>query len=201
MVVICKFGSTSKYMEILIITGPPYSGKGTQCETLKQQLGYVHLSTGDRCRQEKLAKTEIGSIMSQYEEKGDLVPDSIMKKLFGQIIDEHKDRDGIILDGYPRTAPQVDDLIELIEARDLKIKRVLNIEVPKDELLARAHYRAQSSNRKDDLDPKIHIKRIEIFETSTKPAIEYMKSKFDVITFDGLGDISTITETIKASLV
>ena len=60
-------------MEILIITGPPYSGKGTQCEILKEQLKFEHISTGDRCRSEKQNETEIGKIMSEYEEKGDLV--------------------------------------------------------------------------------------------------------------------------------
>lgn len=187
-------------MEILIITGPPYSGKGTQCEVLKTHLQFEHVSTGDRCRLEKQNQTEIGKIMSEYEEKGDLVPDSIMKDLFDKILEENKNKIGVILDGYPRTAPQVDDLINLINSKQLKIGKVLNIEVPKQELLKRAEKRAQISDRKDDQDAKIHIKRIEIFEDSTKPAIEYMKSLMHVETFDGLGEISEITERIKASL-
>jgi len=101
-------------MEILIITGPPYSGKGTQCEILIKELGFKHISTGDRCRQEKEKKTEIGKVMATYEEKGDLVPNTIMKALFDQILEENKTGAGIILDGYPRTQPQVDDLIELV---------------------------------------------------------------------------------------
>ncbi|RBW57132.1 adenylate kinase [Tenacibaculum sp. E3R01] len=187
-------------MEILIITGPPYSGKGTQCEILKTQLNFEHISTGDRCRLEKQNETEIGKIMSEYEEKGDLVPDSIMKDLFSQILDENSSKGGIILDGYPRTEPQVNDLIELVNSKQMSIGKVLNIDVPKSELLKRAEKRAETSNRKDDKDPKIHIKRIEVFENSTRPAIEYMKSKIKVLTFDGLGTIEEITERIKASL-
>ncbi|EZH73794.1 adenylate kinase [Aquimarina atlantica] len=187
-------------MEILIITGPPYSGKGTQCEILNKQLDFKHISTGDRCRFEKESGTEIGKIMSEYEEKGDLVPDSIMKELFGQILDENKANAGIILDGYPRTDAQVDDLIELVDQKNMEIGKVLNIDVPKSELLNRARKRAETSDRKDDKDPKIHIKRIEVFEDSTRPAIEYMKSKLEVKTFDGLGSIDEITERIKASL-
>src|SRR5882757_4005949 len=99
-------------MKIVIVTGPPYSGKGTQCEIISKILHFTHLSTGDRCRQEKDNKTEMGMILSKYEEKGDLVPDSIMKTLFSQILDENKDGNGILLDGYPRTRPQVDDLLE-----------------------------------------------------------------------------------------
>lgn len=187
-------------MQILIITGPPYSGKGTQCEELEQQLGYKHISTGDRCRQEKAQQTTIGKTIAAFEEKGDLVPDSIMKDLFGQILDEHVNEKGIILDGYPRTAPQVDDLLALVESKELAIQKVLHIDVPKAELLQRAKVRAATSDRKDDKDPQIHLKRIEVFEASTRPAIEYMKSKMPVTTFDGLGPIQTITERIKASL-
>lgn len=187
-------------MEILIITGPPYSGKGTQCEILKTQLSFEHISTGDRCRLEKQNETAIGKIMSKYEEKGDLVPDSIMKELFSQILDENRAKVGIILDGYPRTIPQVNDLIELITSKQLAIGKVLNIDVPKLELLKRAKKRAETSDRKDDKDPQIHIKRIEVFEESTRPAIEYMKSKIKVLTFDGLGTIDEITERINASL-
>lgn len=187
-------------MEILIIAGPPYSGKGTQCEILKTLLNYEHISTGDRCRFEKENGTTIGKIMSEYEEKGDLVPDSIMKDLFSKILDENKSKAGIILDGYPRTEPQVNDLLELVNSKRMEIGKVLNIEVPKSELLKRAEKRAETSNRKDDKDPQIHIKRIDVFEQSTRPAIEYMKSKINVKTFDGLGTIDEITKRIKASL-
>ncbi len=187
-------------MEILIITGPPYSGKGTQCEILKTQLNYNHISTGDRCRLEKENGTDIGKIMSEYEEKGDLVPDSIMKDLFNQILEENKENTGIILDGYPRTKAQVDDLLELVESKNMKIGKVLNINVPKSELLIRAEKRAQTSNRKDDKDPEIHKKRIEVFENSTRSAIEYMKSEIEVLTFEGLGTIEDLTERIKANL-
>ncbi len=104
-------------------------------------------------RQEKSNKTEIGLIMSKFEEKGDLVPDSIMKNLFNQIIDENKNEKGIILDGYPRTKAQVDDLIELLNSKNEDISLVINIDVPKNELLIRANKRAEVSSREDDKDP------------------------------------------------
>jgi adenylate kinase len=118
--------------------------------------------------------------MSGYEEKGDLVPDNIMRDLFGKILDENKSNHGIILDGYPRTISQVDDLIELVKSMTMEIGKVINIEVPMNELLVKANKRAETSDRKDDKDPKIHLKRIEVFENSTRPAIEYMKSKIKV---------------------
>lgn len=187
-------------MNIFIIMGPPYSGKGTQCEVLKNKLGYTHISTGDRCRYEKEQKTEIGSIMSQYEEKGDLVPDELMKKLFSKILDENISKKGVILDGYPRTIDQVNDLIELTNSKHLSISKVLNIQVPSEELLKRAAKRAETSDRKDDKDPEIHIKRIRVFEQFTKPAIDYMKTLLPVTNFNGMGHIEDITSEILNSL-
>ncbi|HVU97691.1 MAG TPA: nucleoside monophosphate kinase [Puia sp.] len=187
-------------MKIVIVTGPPYSGKGTQCEIISKELHYTHVSTGDRCRQEKERRTEIGQIMSRYEEKGDLVPDSVMKTLFGQILDENKQRDGILLDGYPRTKPQVDHLLELVAAKHLEISLVINIEVPREELLSRAMKRAESSTREDDRDPETHLKRVRIFENQTLPAIAYMKTRITVVDIDGIGSIGEITRRISAAL-
>ena len=183
-------------MKILIVTGPPYSGKGTQCEIISKELNYTHLSTGDRCRQEKELRTEIGKILSRYEEKGDLVPDPTMKTLFGQILDENKQGGGILLDGYPRTKPQVDDLLALVADRHLEISLVLNIKVPREELLSRAMKRAASSTREDDRNPETHLKRVRIFENQTLPAIEYMKTKIPVVDIDGIGSIGEITGRI-----
>ncbi|WP_298903749.1 nucleoside monophosphate kinase [uncultured Psychroserpens sp.] len=188
-------------MNILIIMGPPYSGKGTQCEFLKDILNYKHISTGDVCRKETSNKTEIGLLLSKYEENGDLVPDSTMKTLFGMTLDENLNEKGMILDGYPRTIPQVDDLLELIKERNLNVEKVLHIEVPKEELLVRAKKRAATSNRKDDKDEHTHVKRIEVFENETKPAINYLATLMSVDTFDGLGTIASITNNIKSSLI
>lgn len=187
-------------MEIIIITGPPYSGKGTQCEILKEKLKYTHISTGDRCREEKRKDTDIGALIKQYEEHGGLVPDSVMKDLFSRIINENLDKDFVLLDGYPRTIPQVDDLIDLIKSKELNIKCVLSVEVSQEELLKRAEKRAVTSDRIDDKNPQTHLNRIKVFETSTRPAIEYMKSKFEVVSVDGLGSIDEISKVLIDAL-
>ncbi|MFY0629356.1 MAG: nucleoside monophosphate kinase [Flavobacteriaceae bacterium] len=187
-------------MELLIITGPPYSGKGTQCELLKKELNYQHISTGDRCRYEKEQKTAIGLQLDHYQKKGDLVPDDIMKELFSLILDENIKSKGVILDGYPRTKNQVDSLIELTKEKNIQVSKVLNVEVPKETLLIRAKKRAETSDREDDKNPETHLRRIRIFEEETLPAIEYMKSTFEVANFNGLGSIEEISQNIKASL-
>lgn len=186
-------------MDVYIITGPPYSGKGTQSEILAKPLQLKHISTGDSCRLEKEQKTSTGILMAAYEEKGDLVPDSVMKSLLSQILDESLNEKGIILDGYPRTISQVDSLLQLVEEKGLRIKRALNIEVPREELLKRAMERAGTSDREDDKSPETHLKRIEIFETMTLPAIAYMKQKLRVDTFEGMESIAETSSRILKS--
>lgn len=187
-------------MEILVITGPPYSGKGTQCEILAAELGYKHISTGDSIRKEKELRTSLGNIIREYDEQGNLVPDDIMEALIGKIIDDNATEKGIILDGYPRTIPQVDTLKNIVDTKKKQIKRVINIDVPAPELLRRAQARASTSTRIDDKDFAIHRKRIDIFETATRPAIEYMKKIFTVITINGLGSIPETTVKIREAL-
>jgi len=187
-------------MNFIIITGPPYSGKGTQCDELVKEYGLIHLSTGEHIRKEKEGKTELGKTMSDYDERGELVPDEIMKELLDKLIEENKEASGIILDGYPRTIAQVHDLVNVLDSRNIPIESIINIEVPTDELLKRAKKRSETSTREDDKNPETHYKRIRVFEEQTKPTIEYMKKEFDVNTFDGLGTIEEITERIKASM-
>ncbi len=187
-------------MKILIITGPPYSGKGTQCEILKEVLKYEHISTGDYVRIEKENKTEFALKLAEYQASGDLVPDSLMQSLLRRIMTPLGDKTGIILDGYPRTVSQVDTLLELLDEFGWEIENIINIDVTSDELLKRAKVRAESSDREDDKNTNTHLKRINIFEQDTRPAIAYFASKYDMITVDGMKSIEEVTSEIKTAL-
>ena len=187
-------------MKFIVITGPPYSGKGTQCEELVKEYGFTHISTGEHIRSEKEKKSTLGQIMSDYDEKGELVPDNTMKLLLEKILQDNLKAKGIILDGYPRTIAQVNDLVNVLKSYKIEIDNIINIEVPNDELLKRAKKRAETSTREDDKNPETHYKRIRVFEEQTKPTIEYMKKEFKVNTFNGLGKIEEITKRIKASI-
>ncbi|RPD41760.1 adenylate kinase family protein [Chitinophaga barathri] len=180
-------------MEILLITGPPYSGKGTQCEILETELGYKHISTGDWIRAEKAQQTHLGKLMQQYEERGELVPDEVMEVLLEHIIQDHRQEKGIILDGYPRTIPQVDTLLRILRRNTMHISHIINIDVPQDVLLERARKRAETSARLDDQDINTHLKRLGIFEEETRPAISYLEKLVPVNHIDGLGSIPEIT--------
>ncbi|MFK8054797.1 MAG: adenylate kinase family protein [Saprospiraceae bacterium] len=187
-------------MKIIVITGPPYSGKGTQCELLESKLGYTHVSTGARCRQEKEQGTDIGLEITRYEEEGSLVPDAIMKTLFKSIIAENKSTDGIILDGYPRTVNQAEDLAQLLKEADLKVSHAIDIVVPNKELLARAKERAKTSDRKDDADPETHVKRIGVYQKETLPAVKALSNLVEVISINGIGNKEIIFNRISASI-
>lgn len=187
-------------MEILIITGPPYSGKGTQCLALKNILGFKHISTGDRCRLEKRNNSYIGRILSKYETLGELVPDHIMRKLLNRILDENVNERGLILDGYPRTINQVNYLLKLVKLKVISINKVFQIEVEKKELIKRGIHRATKSNRQDDQDPRIRERRIEIYEKMIKPSIEHMKTKLNVFTCYSDGTKEELTQKIIVEL-
>lgn len=187
-------------MDILLITGPPYSGKGTQCEILETRLGYKHISTGDLIREEKARQTPIGKTMQRYEEKGELVPDEVMETLLEQIFREHRREKGIILDGYPRTIPQVDTLLRILQRNGLRIGHAVNINVPADELLERAQKRAATSGRPDDQNADTHLKRLRIFEEETRPAIAYLETLVPLHQVNGLGTIPEITEKLLQAI-
>jgi adenylate kinase len=187
-------------MQIIIITGPPYCGKGTQCDILKQELQFRHISTGDLIRQEKADGTELGHIMAGFTANGSLVPDDIVTQLVDQLLDKLQQDEDIILDGYPRTVPQAKAMAAMAQAKGKQITKVINIDVPHEELLLRAKKRAETSDREDDRNVAVHFKRINIFEQDTRPAITYMQSVFDVVTIDGMGSVADIAAKIREGL-
>ncbi len=184
-------------MKTIIVTGPPYSGKGTQCEILEKELGYYHLSTGEALRAEEEAGTDLGALTAPYSDAGEYVPDDVMKMFLAGLIEKNADKRGLILDGYPRTVPQVDTLLELGAENGLEFTHVINLNVEKEELLARANNRAKNSTREDDKDVKKHYKRIEKFQTSTIPAIEYLGKKMTISQINGMAGIEETTASIR----
>lgn len=187
-------------MEILILTGPPYCGKGTQCKILEQKINYKHISTGEAVRKETKQQTLLGIKMAAYADGGLLVSDALMKDLFSKLLDEHASEKGVVLDGYPRTFTQINDLFSLLEEKKLTVQKVIHVAVPSDELLQRGVNRAKTSERSDDQDHRNHTKRLEVYENESKPAIDFLKSKTNFIEVDGLGSIEEVAERIEIAL-
>ncbi len=117
--------------------GPPGAGKGTQAARLAAAFGLCHLSTGDILRQAVASGTPLGTQAKEYMERGLLVPDDIMVRIVVDQLDREECRDGVLLDGFPRTVAQAEALDRALEERGKRITAVLDLEVAPDVLLAR----------------------------------------------------------------
>lgn len=185
----------------VIIFGPPLAGKGTQSKRIIKDFGLTHLSTGDVLRAEKEAKTELGIKASEYSSKGLLAPDDLVAKIVEKFYHNHKLDKGILFDGYPRNTEQAKHLLNVIKEDGGVLDKIIVLKVVKDELLKRAVIRAKEENRKDDKDSNIVLTRINEFEDSTIPAVNYIKDTgVKTIEVDGNKSIDEIYKIIKKEL-
>ena len=119
----------------VVIMGPPGAGKGTQAQKLSQRFGTVHFSAGDLLREAMSHDSSLGRKAKPYISKGDLVPDSIVLKIIeGKI---KKNKDGFILDGFPRNTGQAKKLDVYLSRQKKELDRVINLEVDEDTILRR----------------------------------------------------------------
>ncbi len=130
----------------LILLGAPGSGKGTISKLLVDAYGLVQISTGDILRGAVKAGTEVGKKAQEYMNRGDLVPDSVIMDIMGERLQEDDCQKGFILDGFPRTIPQAEELKKLLEKLSISLDMVVNLEVPEAELLKRLTSRRTCSN-------------------------------------------------------
>jgi len=122
---------------ILLLVGPVGAGKGTQASALSDRLGLVHLASGNLFRQALQDGSSLGERARSYMERGDLVPDEITIDMFMAELARPAAARGAILDGFPRTVAQAQALDATLASHGERIERVISIEVPLDELVAR----------------------------------------------------------------
>lgn len=122
---------------ILLLVGAVGAGKGTQAKALSTELGLMHLASGNLFRSALAAGTKLGETARQYMERGELVPDEITIGMVTEALHSPGARAGVILDGFPRTVRQATALDESLAAAGERIRRVVYIEVPIEDLVRR----------------------------------------------------------------
>ena len=183
----------------LILMGPPGAGKGTQATTVADHFGIPAISTGDIFRANVSAGTELGVEAKRYMDAGDYVPDEVTNKMVRNRIDEDDAKPGFLLDGYPRTPAQFEELDGMISFTGHKLDAAVVLTVDADELVARLLQRAQTEGRADDTEEVIR-KRQEVYADQTEPLVELYRARGILVEVDGMGSVDEVTERIFAAL-
>ena len=182
---------------ILIFFGPPGAGKGTQASLIANNFNIPHLSTGDILRDKLLQKDGLSTRLKHIMDKGQLVSDDILNEIVSNRISNHDCLRGFVLDGYPRTIGQALFLNTILNSKNLKIDKIIDINVDERIIVKRIISRFKTENRKDDTEDVIKT-RISKYLSETKPLSDFYKIQYssDYLSINGNQEIERITADI-----
>lgn len=183
----------------LILMGPPGAGKGTQATFVAQHYSIPAISTGDIFRANVSEGTPLGKEAQRYMDAGEYVPDDVTNKMVRNRIDEPDAERGFLLDGYPRTVAQVEELDGMIAHTGHRLDAAVVLTVDEEEIVQRLLQRAQTDGRADDTEEVIR-RRQEVYAEQTAPLIETYRERGILREVDGLGEVEEITRRIFAAL-
>jgi adenylate kinase len=183
----------------LIIMGPPGAGKGTQAKFIAEHFKIPAISTGDIFRANVSEGTELGLEAKRFMDAGEYVPDEVTNLMVRNRIDEPDAVSGFLLDGYPRTLAQVEELDGMIRFTGHQLDAVVCLTVDQDEIVHRLLQRAQVEGRADDTEDVIR-RRQEVYVEQTEPLISVYKDRGIVVEIDGMGEVNEVTERIFQAL-
>ena len=183
----------------LLIMGPPGAGKGTQARFVAEHFDIPAISTGDIFRTNVSQGTPLGRQARQYMDAGEYVPDEVTNLMVRDRIAEPDAERGFLLDGYPRTLAQVQELDEMVEATGHRLDAVVVLTVDPEELVQRLLARARTEGRADDTEEVIR-RRQEVYAEQTAPLIDVYRRRDLLVEVDGLGDVDEVTHRIFAAL-
>ena len=183
----------------LLIMGPPGAGKGTQATLIGQHYGIPAISTGDIFRALQTAETPLAAQVREIMASGGYVSDDITNAIVAERLDQPDCEGGFLLDGYPRTLPQVDTLDAALADSGTKLDAVISLTADTDEVVARLLKRAQIDGRVDDNEDTIRVRQ-QVFADQTAPLIEVYRSRGVLVEVDGLGPIDEVSSRIFSAL-
>jgi adenylate kinase len=183
----------------LILMGPPGAGKGTQARIVADHFGIPAISTGDIFRTNVTNGTPLGTKAQEYMDQGEYVPDEITNLMVRNRIDEPDAEPGFLLDGYPRTLSQVEELDGMIKHTGHALDAAVVLTVDQDEIVARLLHRAQVEGRTDDTEDVVR-RRQEVYGEQTEPLIEVYRKRGIVHEIDGMGEVDDVTKRIFDAL-
>ena len=183
---------------ILIFFGPPGAGKGTQANLIAEYLKIPHLSTGDILRSKLLQKDDLAIKLKKIMDNGQLVSDNIVNEIVSNRIDNQDCIKGFVLDGYPRTMKQALFFNSNLNSRNVKIDKIIDIDVDKETIIKRIKTRLSIENRQDDKENAIKT-RIQKYQSETRPLSDYYKTNnsADYKIINGNQEIEKINADIK----
>ena len=210
----------------LILLGPPGAGKGTQAKMMIDAYGIPQISTGDMLRAAVKNQTPLGLEAKKAMDAGALVSDEVVIGLVRERLSEDDCKNGFMLDGFPRTVPQAEELTKVLDGMGKQIDHVVSIEVPNQELMGRLTGRRTCKAcgqgyhvmfdppmaegvcdkcggelfQRDDDNEETVGNRLKVYEAQTAPLIEYYQGKGTLRPINGVGTIPEILERVKAVL-
>ena len=179
--------------------GPPGAGKSTQARFVASHFNIPAISTGDIFRANVSQGTPLGLEAKRYMDAGEYVPDSITNLMVRNRIDEPDADSGFLLDGYPRTLAQVEELDGMIKFTGHRLDAVVVLTANRDELVSRLLQRAQVEGRADDTEDVIR-RRQEVYAEETEPLIGIYRDRDLLIEVDGMGGVDDVTQRIFDAL-
>jgi adenylate kinase len=188
----------------VVLLGPPGAGKGTQAQIIAGRLGVPAISTGDIFRANVSGQTQLGQRAKVYMDAGDLVPDEITVAMVSDRLAEPDAKAGFLLDGFPRTIPQAEQLRSSLADLGQGLDRVLELVVDEDELVRRLSGRRMLVDgewvQRDDDRPETVRHRLQVYREQTAPLSEFYESEGLLSRVDAIGEIEEVTARAMAAL-